>query len=113
MRIWLPNGSRRPRFLSSTARLTGRESSTGSASFPPNRQRMPEHIPRVPPRLDPLQARVVFLVVERGPGHARGIQRRVREISVGMIDERSAVRLARDRNASGLREEIPIEQPDP
>src|SRR3989454_11457288 len=32
----------------------------------PNRQRMPEHIPRVPPRLDPLQARVV-----PGPEHIR------------------------------------------
>jgi hypothetical protein len=48
---------------------------------------MAEHIPRVPPRLDPLQARVARLVIHRVPGHAGGIQGRVREVGVRMIDE--------------------------
>ena len=74
---------------------------------------MPEHITRVVPRLDPLQARVVLLVIQRVPGHARGIQRRVREIDVGMIDECPIVCLARDRDATALRKQIAIERPDP
>ena len=47
---------------------------------------MPEHIPRVPPRLDPLQSRVVRRVIQCGTGHARGLQGRIREVGVGMTD---------------------------
>src|SRR5947199_4906264 len=79
----------------------------------PDRQRMPEHIQRVPPRLDPLQARVVSLVIQGGPRNAGRIQGGVREIGVGMIDERPIVGLARDRDAAGLREQIAIERTHP
>src|SRR2546426_7547815 len=63
----------------------------------PNRQRMPEHIPRVPPRLDPLQARVVPFVIQCVPWHAGCVQGRVRKVGVGMIDECPIARLPRDR----------------
>ena len=79
----------------------------------PDRQRVPEHVPRVPPRFDPLQPRIVGLVVQRVPRHARRIQRRVREVGVGMIDERAVVGVARDRHAAAVGKQIPIERPHP
>jgi hypothetical protein len=84
-----------------------------ASSSHPDRQRMPEYIQRIPPRLDPLQARVVLFVIQRMPWHAGCIQPQVREIGVGMIDEGPIVRLARDRDAAALREQIPIERPYP
>ena len=78
-----------------------------------NGQGMPEHIPRIPLRLDPLQPRVVVSVIQRVPGHARRIQCRVGEVSVRMIDERAVVCLARDWHAAGLREQLAIERPHP
>ena len=55
---------------------------------------MPEHIPRVPPRLDPLQARIVRFVIQRVARPTRRIQGRVREVGVGMIDECTIARPA-------------------
>ena len=70
---------------------------------------MPEHISRVPARLDLLQARVVPFVIQRGPGHARGIQGRVREVGIRMIDERSVIGVAGDRHAAGIDEQVTLE----
>ena len=64
---------------------------------------MPENITWVPPCLDTLQAWVVRFVIQRLPGHARGIQGRIREVGVRVIDKCPVVRLARDRHAPGLR----------
>ena len=63
---------------------------------------MPEYVPRVPLRLDPLQARVVVLVIQRGPRHAGRVPRRISEVGVRVVDQRAIVRAAGNRNAAGL-----------
>src|SRR5258708_28789409 len=77
-------------------------------SLHPNGQRMPEHVPRVVARLDPLQARVVVPVVERMPRDAGRVLRRVSEIRVGVIDESAVVRVARYRHAAAVGEELAV-----
>src|SRR5262249_24512757 len=78
-----------------------------------NGQRMPEHVPRVPLRLDPLQAHVVVLVIQLGPRHAGRVPRRIREIGVRVVDQRAIVHSAGNRNAAGLREQVAIERANP
>src|SRR6516165_8706848 len=68
----------------------------------PNGQVMPEHVSRVPPCLDLLQARVIRLVVQYVPRYARGIQGRVCAVNVRMIDEGPIVGLAWNRDAAPL-----------
>src|SRR5258708_37680657 len=54
-------------------------------SLHPNGQRMPEHVPRVVARLDPLQAPALVPVAERMPPDPRPRLRRVRAIRLGAV----------------------------
>src|SRR5262245_9959051 len=79
----------------------------------PNGQRMPEHISRVPPRLDLLQTRIVGVVIQGVPRDPRGIQSGVCKVAIGMIDECPIVGLSGDRHAPRLGKQIAIERANP
>src|SRR5262249_13876222 len=76
-------------------------------------QGVAEHVARIPLGFRSLKAGVVRLVVERGPGNARRVLRRVEEIRIRMIDQRSVVPLAGDWHAARLGEEVPVKRADP
>jgi hypothetical protein len=68
----------------------------------------------MPKCLDQLEARIVRLVIQLVPRHARGIQGGVCEVNVGMIDECSIVGLAWDsRLEFSLLFDLAPERPSP
>src|SRR4051812_46189941 len=74
-----------------------------------NRQRVSKDIARIPAGLDSLEPGIVASVVEIVPPSARCIQRLIGEVGVGMVDQRSVVRLARYRNSARLGEQLLVE----
>jgi len=74
---------------------------------------MTEDVPWIPPRLDSLQPRIVRVVIQSVPGHARCIEDRVREVDVGMVYECPVVCFAWDWHATALRKQVPVERPHP
>src|SRR4051812_9114990 len=74
---------------------------------------MMEHVAWIPPGLDSLQWGVVLLVVQGIPRHSGGVQGRVREVGVRMVDQRSIVRRSRYRYATGACKYISVKSPGP
>src|SRR6185369_3773136 len=92
---------------------TRKERRSKASSGQANRQRVAEHVARIPTRFYLLQSRIILAVVERVPRHAGVIQRRIEQINVGMIYERSIVAIVWNGNATSLGEEIAIERAHP
>src|SRR5215471_1012815 len=76
-------------------------------------QRVMKDISRIPSRLDPPETLVVLLVVQHVPRHSRRVERWIRQIRIGMIDQRAIVSFAGNRRAAGLREQIAVKRADP
>src|SRR6185369_1009157 len=70
---------------------------------------MVEYIARIPLRLDLLQARIVLLVVQGVPRHARRIEFWIGEIGIWMIDEGAVIRVARNRHTTCVGKQRQIE----
>src|SRR5688572_21942918 len=72
-----------------------------------------EHIPRVPFRLDPLQAWIVLFVVQIVPRHAGSVPLWICEIDVRIVDIRAVTDATGHRHATGVRVYITVELADP
>src|SRR5437660_1440608 len=106
-----------PRMLVTRTGSTRSTGSTGESAgtdgLRPDRQRVAEHVVRVVRALDRLEPGVVVLEVQTRPGDARGVQGRVGEVRVRVVDVRAVAARVRGRHAAGGGVQVLVEGADP